>query len=168
MSKAEVQYCTGQFPNGCGQRLQEYPLFLEKPMVRTLTYLALVYPRSVSSDEIGAVLGKVAYTKVSHLKYFDLVEQGAPENSETGEPTRGWWRCTPQGIWFLTGEHRVPLKVWVFRGERVRFEGPAKYIEEVGDFDGDHYQRVLEQWRPHDFELPPAPTEEDDDDDDQP
>jgi hypothetical protein len=171
MGKVEIQYCEGQFPHGCGQKLMDYPVFLHKADVRILMLLAIHYPRSVSTDQIGSILDKVKYTTVSHLKYFDLAEQGWPNEPGTvPEPVRGWWKATEQGIWFLTGEHKVPTKAMCFRGKRKYYEGKAKFIDEVGDFTGDHYQRVLEQWRPHDFtpdELPSPPESEPDDDPDE-
>jgi hypothetical protein len=143
----EVQRCEGQFPEGCGQVLQETPVQLSGALVRILEVLVARYPRSMTSQEVGDVLGKTAYTRVSKLRHFGLAEQGGPAPNQN---VVGWWRATQWGVWFMAREHEVVQKVWVFRNKVTRVEGEPQGIEAVKRYVPVNRETVLEQWQPVD------------------
>lgn len=124
-------YVVSRRPEGvqcpcCDQRVQEYRWSLYSTAINLLIAL---YKEGGTDHfvETKKVKGK-GQGDASRLRYFELAEQESTRRPDGGKS--GFWRVTERGKAFLEGKPTIYKYVWVFNGERLRFEGPPVTIEE--------------------------------------
>ncbi len=122
----------------CGAKIVEYKHGLTKVLVRGLVALAALGGRGKTAelDEKRSVMDNF-----QKLRYFQLVRKTR---------TPGVWTITDLGYAFLNKDTQIYEYVWTFRGEVVRYEGSAVWIDEVVGV------QTWEDWHSGRFERPAA------------
>ena len=110
----------------CGAKMAEYPITLRKGIVRALVKWAKAYGLEYG-EKADVNLSRGEYSNWAHLRYWGLIQR------PKGDGRGGRWRCTQKGLDFLTGRISLPKKVWTWRNEVVREEGPATWVGDVTD-----------------------------------
>lgn len=58
------------------------------------------------------------------LRYWGFIEERPEKDSKSKARTSGFWKLTEKGRDFVLGKIKVPQKVQLYDGRRLKFEGP--------------------------------------------
>ena len=146
------EYCTGQFPEGCGAKVVEYQHQLNKPLIRALLVLYRAAGGSAQKTlhlEQELHLNRSEDRNFPKLRYFDLV---AKSFNADGLRIQGCWNLTETGVAFVKGDRWCYPRVWTWRGDPVEFEGEPVEISQVIDIPAWLAEDYAAHARPRDFE----------------
>lgn len=113
----------GKICEHCGAKIVEYKHSISKGLISCLD---LISKREgpVNLNELGFNYNQ--QSNFQKLRYWDLVRKSDPKNVKGGE-----WVITEKGLNFIKKIITLPKSVWTFRGEPVRYEGEAIFVDQV-------------------------------------